>query len=99
MTPDAERQALIDMLRSDGWAIFAKHMAEAWGPAAYEHWIDKELDKPHDPVDEIAITRRIRDTFKGVRVSLKWPEERVKALTETKPAGVFDGFRRGPRTA
>jgi hypothetical protein len=99
VTPDAERTALEDMLRSEGWAIFTAHMGIAWGPEAYERAIDGELEKNRDPMDEIAITRRIRDTYKGVRASLLWPTERVKALKDTKSgrSDGFAGFRRGPR--
>lgn len=99
-TPESERAALEDLLQSEGWAIFTAHMGAAWGPEAYERQIDAALDgAPTD--DEPAITRRIRDTFKGVRASLKWPEERVRTLKDAKaqePQG-FERFMRRPKRA
>lgn len=102
LTPEAERTALEDMLRSDGWVVFQRHMAARWGAEEYERTVDAALEAKHDPVDEIAITRRIRDTFKGVRASMKWPEERVKALKDAPKETLTDrfaGLRRGPRRA
>jgi hypothetical protein len=97
-TPDATRQALEDMLRSDGWEVFESHMAIAWGAEAFERSVDQELEKNGDPMNEVAVTRRIRDTFKGVRASLKWPEEQIRKLkdgTPVEPKG-FERFMRRP---
>lgn len=99
-SPDSERQALEDLLRSDGWAIVMEQMQSAWGAEAYERRLDDTLDGAKAE-DELAITRRIRDTFKGVRASFKWPEERVRTLKAApKQPGsgpAYEQFRRGPR--
>lgn len=102
LTPEAERTALEDMLQSEGWAIFTAHMDKAWGADAFEHHIDTELKKEGDPMNEIAITRRIRDTFKGVRASLKWPKDRIDVLKQAPGHTLMDQFahlRRGPKRA
>lgn len=100
----AERRALEDLLQSDGWKLFAAHMATAWGPEEYERKLDALLEAADtrgalSPDEEIALTRRVRDTFKGVRASMRWPEERVRQLVDaTKPKeGAFDRFRRTPK--
>lgn len=99
-TPEAECAALEDLLRSEGWELYVAQMKAAWGPEAYERRLDDALDGNVAPTDELAITRRIRDTFKGVRATLAWPEERVRALkdgqrTVTAKAGdAFQQFRR-----
>lgn len=98
LTAEAERVALEDLLKSDGWQVFKAHMDLAWGAEEFERRVDSELDKERaDPMQELAVTKRIRDTFKGVRASLKWPDERLRALkdgTATKPKGIFGEFRR-----
>lgn len=94
-TPEAELEALKDLVASDGWQVLQEHLAQAWGPEAYERAIDGALAKDHDPSDEIAITRRIRDTFKGVRAEAAWVTTRIgelQAAVKRKHAPSVDPF-------
>jgi hypothetical protein len=103
LTPEAERAALADMLESDGWAIFMRHMSLAWGPEAFEQAI-RDAKGNVSPEEWPFESVRIMDTFAGMRSNFEWPKERVRALSEA-PKGraaldVFAPFRRGPaRTA
>jgi DNA-binding transcriptional regulator GbsR (MarR family) len=98
-----ERQALEDMVQSHGWAIFQAHVAKVWGPEAFESAVARALAEC-PPDEERALTSRIHDTFKGVRATLKWPEEQLKALKagadrqKAVAADPFALFRRGPKT-
>lgn len=83
------------MLQSEGWQIFMDHVRQAWGPDAFETAIDRVLAET-PPDQELAVTSRMRDTFKGVRADLRWPEERVRVLTDGTSKGMdpFAKFRR-----
>lgn len=103
LTPDVERAALTDMLESDGWAIYMRHMAVVWGPEA-EGRAMRESHKNVSPEEWPFESARILATFDGMRANFEWPKERVRALAEA-PKGrakvdVFAALRRGPqRTA
>ena len=89
-----QRQALTDLLQSDGWRLFSEQMGTAWGAEAFEQRVDQELEKRQPGDDELAVVMRIRDTFKGVRASLDWPKTRLRELAEPAAGGTFDKFRR-----
>ena len=93
MTPDAQLAALKDLVESDGWKLYLAHVAEAWGPEAFERALDQALDGA-DPADETAVTRRMRDTFKGVRADVTWPETTIAVLSKPKASVVDDVFAR-----
>lgn len=101
-TPDAERTALEDLLRSDGWAIYMAHITEAWGPEACEAAL-RESKKSAAPEEWPFESTRILDTFAGMRATVRWPEERLRMLNgapkvATGPmSAAFQQFRRGPR--
>jgi hypothetical protein len=100
LTPEAERLALTDMLESDGWAIYMRHMAVAWGSEA-EGQALRESRKKVSPEEWPFESARILDTFDGMRANFEWPKERVRTLAEA-PKGravvdVFAGLRRGPK--
>jgi hypothetical protein len=100
LTPEAERTALDDMLRSDGWRVFMDHMSAAWGAEAMERALRESRAKV-SPEEWPFESARILDTFAGMRANFRWPAERVKALKDPpKPAIVdrFAGLRRGPRS-
>lgn len=85
MTPSEERQTLTDMLQSDGWRLFKAHIDQEFGADAYERTIDDALaDSPAE--DERYRVARIRDTFKAARKAMRWPDERVRELTQSEPA-------------
>lgn len=102
-SPDSERQALEDLLRSDGWAVYVAHIAQAWGPGACEAAL-REARKIAAPEDWPFESSRILDTFAGMRANLRWPEERVRTLKgapKKQPVEAamerFQQFRRAPR--
>ncbi len=96
MTPEAERTALKDLLESDGWAIFMRHMSEVWGHEACERAM-REARKVCAPEEWPFESTRILDSFAGMRANVKWPEERVRELSDPVKAktDVFAKFRRG----
>jgi hypothetical protein len=102
LTPDAELQALKDLVVSDGWQVLQAHLETAWGSDACLAAIDQALLRAA-PEDELAITKRIRDTFKGVRAEASWVTQRVSELEtglKHKPVSIVDRFlqhRRVPR--
>lgn len=79
LTPDAERQALKELLESDGWAIYAQRGEEAWGSAACERAL-RESRKTTDPADWPFESTRILDTFEAMRAELRWPAERIRMI-------------------
>lgn len=78
-TPEAELQALQDLIACDGWDVLQEHLASAWGAEACLARIDDALTGV-GPEDELAITKRIRDTFKGVRAEASWVKQRIAEL-------------------
>lgn len=95
MTPEAELQALKDLVQSDGWQVLQAHLEQAWGDSACLDEIDKAI-KGVDPIDELAVTKRIRDTFKGVRAEASWVTKRISELEgaiKKKPIAIVDRFK------
>lgn len=78
-TPEAERTALEDMVKSEGWEIYLEHIAKAWGPEACERAL-RDSRKTVTPEEWPFESARILDTFAGMRADLKWPEARIRAL-------------------
>lgn len=82
--PEAERLALEEMLKSEGWAIFMAHMDVAWGAEACEDALrgarikvkNGELAPEEWPFE----ATRILDAFAGMRANVRWPKERIAAL-------------------
>lgn len=105
MTPEAELQALKDLVASDGWQVVQAHVEQAWGDRACLDKIDEALAKGTAIEDELAVTKRIRDTFRGVRAEAAWVRRRITELEAIVKAqrgrpAVFDrfaGLRRTPR--
>lgn len=105
-TPESELQALKDLVACDGWDLLRAHLDTAWGPEACLERIDAAIKdlRPGDELAELAVTKRIRDTFKGVRAEARWVEHRILELEaivkeRQKPSLVdrFAGLRRVPR--
>jgi hypothetical protein len=88
-TPDAERQALEDLLMSDGWRVYKEHVAIAWGPAACEQAL-RDAKQNSDPAEWPFESVRILDSFAGMRAELTWPEKRHEALKAAKPAATVN---------
>jgi hypothetical protein len=102
LTPEAERQALEELVQSDGWHILMAHMDEAWGPEACEAAL-RDAKKNATPEEWPFETTRILDAFAAMRANVRWPQERIRALKDGAPARVlkarimdpFQKFRRG----
>lgn len=106
LTPESELQALQDLVACDGWDVLQTHLDRAWGAEACIEAIDKAIKdlRPGDELAELAVTKRIRDTFKGVRAESGWVTHRIQELqaivAERKKPAILDrfaGFRRVPR--
>lgn len=79
-SPEAELQALQELVTCDGWDVLQAHLDAAWGAEACLAAIDAALTKHVRPEDELAVTKRIRDTFKGVRAEAGWVKQRIAEL-------------------
>lgn len=97
-TPEAERDALEAMVKSDGWRIYMEHVSRAWGPEACETQLRAARENVDPDVLPFEINR-ILDTFDGLRADLRWPEARVRALRGERPAGKVDPFAWARRIA
>jgi hypothetical protein len=100
LTPDAQLDALTEMVQSVGWQVYMQHVEAAWGPVAMEAALRaaKQNSTPEEwPFD----STRILDTFEAMRADLRWPEAQIevlrKAVKRGDATGVFDKWRRGPR--
>lgn len=99
LSPEAEQQALKDLLESDGWAIYVRRGSSAWGPEACEQAL-REARKNADPAEWPFESMRILDTFAAMRAELSWPAERLRSLVSgeavlrTKAADRFATLRR-----
>lgn len=105
-TPEAELEALKELVASEGWTILQEHVASAWGSEAFERTLEEELTKDRSMSDQLALTKRIQDTFKGVRAEARWVALRILQLeaviAEAKkqhatPLDRYAEFRRVPR--
>jgi hypothetical protein len=85
VTAEEERQVLRDLLESDGWRLYIAQMGRAWGSEALEQQLSDELESAIAD-ERQPITDTLLKTFRGVRRSLKWPEERLRQLTEGQTA-------------
>lgn len=96
---EAQLEALRDLVRSEGWRLFTRHMERSWGAAACEQAL-RESRAKCDPSEWPFESARILDTFAGMRSSFKWPEEQIKSLTAGQHAKTlterFTGLRRAP---
>jgi hypothetical protein len=90
-----EREALKDLLGSDGWALFVKAAQSAYGPDASLQRIDATLDvlDPGAVESEREAFRSIRAESRAVLALIEWPSQRLQDL-EAKPKSGFLSRRR-----
>ena len=101
LTPEAERTALEDLVKSDGWAIVKRLVDQQFGASAQLRDIDAVMSdlKPGD--DERAVVTQIRAAGKAAHTVIDLAESRLRQLSTKKSplAGTpFAAFRRAPRT-
>lgn len=94
--PDVnEREALKDLVESDGWQLFLSAVHAEWGPAAQLAQIDRALqDLP--PGDQDAVNmqvQQIRSAANAITNALRWPTLRLAQLKKQQESKGF-GFRR-----
>ena len=94
-----QRQALDDMLKSDGWQVFRQMVHEQYGPEAFERAVDGLLKgvKPAELGDAESVgVPQIRAAFRTARLVLELPLTKLRALeSKDKPVTrMFDKFRR-----
>lgn len=90
-----ERDALLELLQSEGWRLFRDAAQAAYGDAASLKRIDETLAvlDPGAVESEREAFRSIRAESNAVRALLQWPEQRVVELQPEKKTG-FLGRRR-----
>lgn len=86
MDAAAERDALLDFMRSPGWDLFVKAAKDAYGAEASLARIDKTVDvlDPGAVETEREAIRSIRAESRAVMALLNWPEQRLAEIQ--KPA-------------
>lgn len=103
MTTDAEWAALDDLLRSDGWRVYASAMRARWSAEQYEAEVRNAMAEAGAGTDVTGVIGQINATYKGMRDMLTWPDARMRALKagpKTKGmVDVFSPWRRGPKRA
>jgi len=100
LTPQAEKLALDDLLKSDGWAIVKQLVEQRYGAAAQLRDIDAVMSDLHPGDDERAVVTQIRAAGKAAFSVLDLAEARLRQVSSGPKVStqLFSGFRRGPRT-
>lgn len=83
-TPDAERAALDDMLKSDGWTILRELVDKQFGAEANLQQIDEVMANLRPGDDERAVVTQIRAASKAAYTVLALATHRAAALTPKK---------------
>jgi hypothetical protein len=90
-----ERDALAELVESDGWKLFLDHVETVWGAQAVMQQIDHTIVAGKgDPVEHEI--REIAAAARQIQVLAKWPGQRLselKAKSRSKP-GMFAHLRR-----
>jgi hypothetical protein len=91
----AERDALLELMQSDGWRVFREAAEAAYGDAASLRRIDATLAvlDPGAMESEREAFRSIRAESNAVLALLQWPTQRIAELQTEKRTG-FLGRRR-----
>lgn len=97
-----ERQALTDLLQSEGWKVFRAYLDKQWGPAGYGWQMQQALTEiPHGPerAYELAtVAERVDAVARVVNDLAVWPQERIRELAQpTKAKAAFAPWRRTTR--
>lgn len=100
LTPQAEKTALDDLLKSDGWAIVCQLVEQQFGAAAQLRDIDAVMSELKPGDDERAVVTQIRAAGKAAYAVLDLAASRLRQVSSGPKAStqLFSGFRRGPRT-
>lgn len=78
-----EREALEELLKSDGWIIFAKRVFVEWSGIGYHARMGEALKKP-DPAME---AKAVHYTSDQMARMLQWPTDRLNKLEEMSKKG------------
>lgn len=102
LTPQAEKTALDDLLKSDGWAIVCQLVEQQFGASAQLRHIDglmREL-QPSDTDGQHQTVTQVLASSKAAFAVLDLPAARLRQVSSGPKAStqLFSGFRRGPRT-
>lgn len=102
LTPQAEKAALDDLLKSDGWAIVCQLVDQQFGAAAQLQHIDALMTElqPSDTDGQHQTVTQVRAASKAAFAVLALPASRLRQVSSGPKAStqLFSGFRRGPRT-
>lgn len=97
------KDALEDLLKSDGWAIVRELVDQRFGPAAQLQEIDKAMGEiaPADQDGQFAVVTQIRAMQKAAYIVLALPKAHLDQIDSQEPKAprLFEQFRRGPRPA
>ncbi len=98
-TQASELEALQALLDSDGWTVFSRMVGTMWGDSEGngERFLQavSGASKAGD-ADAIAQLRQIIVAQREIQLAMKWPTERVKALSQAnQTSGPMHPSRRG----
>lgn len=74
-----EREVLEDLLRSEGWRVFVRHVANEWKGTGYYTRMNTVLKSPK-PEEAILV----HQCSEAIITAVMWPDRRIAELTEAK---------------
>lgn len=98
----AEREALQDLLQSDGWRVLQRLVEENYSSERCLHAIDAAMSELAPGDSEVAVVTQIRATWKAAPAILDLPATRLRALQSAQAPPKVDPFalfRRKPSPA
>jgi hypothetical protein len=90
-TEQGVRDALRDLLQSDGWRLFREFCEQQYGDEACIEQIDRALGAlPLGDQDAVQDSiRQIRASATAVKYVLAWPQQQYDELTKKPERGLF----------
>ncbi len=94
MTPEqiAEKDALEDLLRSPGWPVYVKLVAQEFSAERCIADIDAVMAKATPAQDQVAVVTQIRAAYLKAKVIMDLPHARLRQLGGGALARIVDEF-------
>lgn len=92
------RDALSDLVKHPGWALFTQHCQDEWGlqGTRYHEEMDKALDMSDPGVAQLRALQ-VRATRRLVEILLEWPSQEVSRLGRVEEPVALSQGRGGYR--
>lgn len=88
MTPHEEREALAQLIRSDGWRVFWAYVDAEWGAGGrrFESTLTSFADATQDDARTVQQIRQIAVARREILRLHEWPQSRIRQLSEPASA-------------